>query len=456
MSDSLPSTFTEFRRERSLPLVRLGCLLAAIATLAFVPVDPVYLHDPVAEYMNKFRLQYLLPAIIVWALVTFTPLRKWIYGIIFCTGLPVGLAFVLAGYWSEDLRRSDAVFHSVDPALLVDTHPVAMYYAGIALSQVCYIAIALFSLPSRYTIPFGVITLGAFAFVANSLELTAPQTILALSPAVAITILSLVTAVRSDIREWRLFRTLKDLHIANANHVRMFKDRVDYVRHETRTSFGNVDASLFLLKHELKDPEELVLLDRAARNLTTVQEIMTAATEANSIESAILVPSGRIDVVDYIDELVGDYHSDRRGINIELRKETTRNVYQDKRQFTQMMQNLIENAVRYTDGTSPIVVEVVDAGKEVLFQVTNSGETLPDETAPLFKIYYRGDSARSSGMGLGLWAVKKIAEHMDGRVYAESILDPAGARFTVALPHVSKSFIRRWRLASSFERIFGS
>lgn len=99
-----------------------------------------------------------------------------------------------------------------------------------------------------------------------------------------------------------------------------------------------------------------------------------------------------------------------------------------------VVQNLVDNAVKYGDGT-PVVVEAHRMGKRVRLSISDSGPGIPKgHEDRVFERFYRIDAGRSrdrGGSGLGLAIVKSQIEAMGGRVWLEQA-EP-GARFVIEL-----------------------
>lgn len=129
---------------------------------------------------------------------------------------------------------------------------------------------------------------------------------------------------------------------------------------------------------------------------------------------------------------------------------------QDRRQFTQMMQNLINNAIQHAEPKSSIRIRVDDTDEQVVFSVANDGSALPEDTSELFELYHSTQTEEKDHIGFGLYAVKVIAESMGGSVSAVNNQDPEGATFIVSLPYLSKSNAMRLRFARTFERFIGT
>lgn len=92
----------------------------------------------------------------------------------------------------------------------------------------------------------------------------------------------------------------------------------------------------------------------------------------------------------------------------------------DLNRFIEVLQNIIENAVKYGDGHS-ISLDFSEEEDCVLITVRNSGCTLPDMELPhVFESFWRGSNVGSNaGSGLGLYICRQLMRKMDGEVFAE-------------------------------------
>lgn len=103
-------------------------------------------------------------------------------------------------------------------------------------------------------------------------------------------------------------------------------------------------------------------------------------------------------------------------------------------QLQQLIENLLSNAVRYSDKNGSVLLKLSRRGRKALLTVENTGEPIPKERlGRVFERFYRLDNARSEGgCGLGLAIAKGIAERHRGRIWAES--GEGRVRFVTELP----------------------
>lgn len=120
-------------------------------------------------------------------------------------------------------------------------------------------------------------------------------------------------------------------------------------------------------------------------------------------------------------------------------------VNQDNDHIREIIDNLIENAIKYTL-TGTVVVDVTGSDSKVIVSVKDSGLGIPAEDVPhLFQKFYRVDNQDRSaigGTGLGLYLSRRLAEAMQGRLYLESV-HGQGSTFFLELPRVDSQEAER-------------
>jgi signal transduction histidine kinase len=211
------------------------------------------------------------------------------------------------------------------------------------------------------------------------------------------------------------------------------------------------------VSHELRTPLTIVhgylqSVLRRQQNLTEIQKeaLETAASEAESTISLlqVLLELARADhgnlhlniekcvLNDVVDEVVemADKYSDR-----DIQVEASREIIEVKADYTRLKQvllNLIDNAVKYSEAGTPITLRLTRKEDEGCVQVCDVGYGIPlQHQSRIFERFYRADEARNraGGTGLGLSIVKTLVEGMGGKVSVRSKLSE-GSVFTVCLP----------------------
>lgn len=103
----------------------------------------------------------------------------------------------------------------------------------------------------------------------------------------------------------------------------------------------------------------------------------------------------------------------------------------------QLLDNLIDNAIKYSPAGTPILIASIDQAEYVAISVENSGPGISvEDQKQIFEPFYRSTSARRHGVhgtGLGLAIVARIVKHMRGEIVCDST-PGAGTRFTTKIP----------------------
>ncbi len=211
------------------------------------------------------------------------------------------------------------------------------------------------------------------------------------------------------------------------------------------------------VSHELRTPLTIVhgylqSVLRRQQNLTEIQKeaLETAASEAENTIGLLqnLLELARADhgnlhlnienciLNDVVSEVVemADQYSDRK-IKVEA-TEYLIEVKADYNRLKQVLLNLIDNAVKYSEAGTPITLKLSRQGDEGCIQVCDMGYGIPlQHQSRIFERFYRVDEARNraGGTGLGLSIVKTLVEGMGGKVSVRSKLSE-GSIFTVCLP----------------------
>jgi len=102
--------------------------------------------------------------------------------------------------------------------------------------------------------------------------------------------------------------------------------------------------------------------------------------------------------------------------------------------ITQVLDNLISNAIKYSDDKTPIVITYSLSGNYIHFSVADQGCGISKEDSDkVFNAYYRSHTLNKDGKGIGLNYCKQIIENLGGNINVQSILN-VGSTFTFTVP----------------------
>jgi len=194
------------------------------------------------------------------------------------------------------------------------------------------------------------------------------------------------------------------------------------VSHELRTPLARLVA--LLESAELPNADLPALLRQARGEVGEMTELVDDILFLSELEQGReVVALGETEAAPVlraaIDELLE--RAETAGIRLELRVEDeTLLVPLRRRMLRTVVENLLENAIRYAGEGATCVVSLRRENGTIVLELSDDGAGVPEEDAPrLFERFFRSDRARTTrGSGLGLAIVKHVIETAGGRVEA--------------------------------------
>ncbi len=219
------------------------------------------------------------------------------------------------------------------------------------------------------------------------------------------------------------------------------RDFVANVSHELRTPLTAIRGYAEALLDEDEDAEaRRRFLEIIQRHSTRMERLVTDLLRLAQLEAGQeLLECAPADVPGLVAALVEDMGEAIAAKQLTVTVDTaaeTRGLRVDAAKVHDILRNLIENAVHYTQPAGAVHVSAMATGGQLLLQVTDNGPGIPPEdVSRVFERFYRVDKSRGrpGGTGLGLAIVKHLAGLHGGTAAVENRVS-GGARFTVRLP----------------------
>lgn len=218
---------------------------------------------------------------------------------------------------------------------------------------------------------------------------------------------------------------------------------VSNVTHELRTPLTSIQGfAETLLEGALEEPEDarrfVGIIKRESEHLSRLIEDIL---DLSRIESGKMrMRKEPLDLNALSEETLGRMLGKAHDLGVDLVIEVAEGLPQvpgDPTRLSQVLINLVDNALKYTPPGGRVTVSAADAGPHLSIAVADTGCGIPRaDLARIFERFYRVDKARTrstGGTGLGLSIVKHIVDAHGGSISVESDVG-LGATFTFTLP----------------------
>ena len=227
----------------------------------------------------------------------------------------------------------------------------------------------------------------------------------------------------TDITEVRRLATIRQEFVAN-------------LVHELKTPITSLRLTAESLLGDPLPRDRRRFAERLVKEADLMSKIIDNLRQLGDIEAgAMTVDVTRFDLAELIEDSVARLGLDRP-VNTTI--PTGLNITTDRPKVVQALDNLLDNAAKFSPPGSPIDIEARIAGDDVLLSVRDRGPGIsPEHWSRVFERFYKVDRARprdAGGFGLGLAITKHLVQVLGGRIWTETARD-GGQVFFITLPH---------------------
>jgi len=213
------------------------------------------------------------------------------------------------------------------------------------------------------------------------------------------------------------------------------------VGHDLRTPLNTLQLGISGLlqdsKLEERQTRQLTVMSRAARRMERMIHELLDFTRAR-LAGGIPVTPTPMSLELLLNRVLEEYRLAYPENPIVPTTEGDLQGHWDEARLAQLLDNLLQNALRHSLQDHPIGLSVKAGPSQVTLTVRNKGPLLlPEEREAIFEPFRRGKRAAGEGLGLGLYIAKQIAEAHGGHISVESSAEQ-GTSFKVSLPRHSR------------------
>lgn len=234
-----------------------------------------------------------------------------------------------------------------------------------------------------------------------------------------------------------LAETVNQLLARVTETLQSHRDFIADTSHELRNPLLAIQTNLELIERVPDRAARLECVQEARQQVERMSGLVADLLMLARIETGQVVERRPLALDRVVERVAHEVRPRAEGRDIRLERLEPIQVMGDEGRLSQVLANLLDNAIRHTPAGGKINVRLERIDGWANLSVTDTGEGIcPEDLPRIFERFYRGERGpthRDDGTGLGLAIVKHLTEAHDGRVTAESELG-RGSSFTVSLP----------------------
>ncbi len=219
------------------------------------------------------------------------------------------------------------------------------------------------------------------------------------------------------------------------------KEMIANLSHDLRTPLSSMLGYLETVqvkKSQITAAEQEKYLQVALSEANRMNRLVADLFELSKLESGQtkILPEP-FNIAELAQDTLQKYRLQAKAKRVELRTAFSEDLplaYADLRWIDRVLQNLMDNALRYVPEAGFVMFTIFEEGDKLHFKVCNSGEPIPSaDLEHVFDRYFKSKNRKEGSTGLGLTIVKTIVELHGERVWAESNKDLTTFRFTLPI-----------------------
>jgi signal transduction histidine kinase len=256
-----------------------------------------------------------------------------------------------------------------------------------------------------------------------------------------------------------LVKTRKELNVLNKNLEERIKERTEEVEqllkqkdefinqlsHDLKSPLNPMTLLIPILEKQETDPKRIECFQVLKRNVEYMKNIATKTLELARLNSPKTIFSlKKIDLKDEIKRVIQNKKTMFESKNLKVKNNIIKKllVNADKLRLEELIINLLENSVKYSNNNGEITIDGVKEKEYVKISIKDTGIGMTkSQIKYIFEEFYKADNSRHDfdSSGLGLTICKKIAERHNGKIWVESPGPGKGTTVFFTLPLYTKN-----------------
>jgi len=220
--------------------------------------------------------------------------------------------------------------------------------------------------------------------------------------------------------------------------INILKQFIENAAHELRTPLAIINTKTFLVEKAPTDEARLRHTDNIRAQTARLVKLLEMMNHMVILDSDVPFVFQSVDINDLLRQAIARTGPalTEKALEVQVESDTPLLLAcVDIGWFEEAIQNLIDNAVRFTPAQGSITARPYGHDENVVIEIHDTGTGISQEALPhIFERFWRADDAHSTpGFGLGLSIAQKVVEHHQGKIEVESS-QGAGSLFRVIVP----------------------
>ena len=224
------------------------------------------------------------------------------------------------------------------------------------------------------------------------------------------------------------------------------KQRDDFISitgHELKNPLTALNGYLYILQKEAQKnatSRMSSVVESAKDEVQKITGLVNDLLDVSRIESGKLLYKDEIfPIREWLESVIAEQQMVSMTHKIILHGKSKHSMKADKHRLSQVMINLLTNAMKYSPKSKKVMISVEDHSRKTVIKIRDYGVGIPKESLnKIFNRFYRaGNSGSAQGLGLGLFISSQIVNHYNGKISVKSTKGK-GSTFFIELPSKPK------------------
>lgn len=232
---------------------------------------------------------------------------------------------------------------------------------------------------------------------------------------------------------------IQNAYIKEVENTSKQKNFLLSVTHELRSPIASINLiTQTLLKRKLPQEKAIDLHESILSESTRLEKLINNLLLTTRINNAYAYNFESVNVHEVISEVIKKVHFQNPEANIQVHiTEPNVHIMADREAFISIVNNMVENGIKYSPKPAKIDINVQENQKHVIIEVMDEGIGIPEnEKSKVTGQFYRvgsEETRETKGTGLGLYIVDKITKAHHGFMEIQNNT-PKGSKFIITLP----------------------